>query len=101
MLSLHQELQFWWRLKLSLRTDPLQYCLPLNILFYSNKLMWFYQKTWVKLLSVSKVQSLSSIWKDQRTAWLDIAAESCRVDSSCGGNIYSQMLSRAPKLIAW
>lgn len=100
ILSFHQELQFWWRLKLLLCTDLLQYCLPLNILVFSNKPMWFYQKIWVKLLCISKVRSLSSIWKDQRRACLDIAAESCRADSSCGGNTYSQMWSRAPKLIA-
>jgi len=96
-LSLHQELQFWWRLKLSLSTDPLQYYLPLNILFCSAKLRWLYQKTWAKLLSV---RSLSCVWKEQRWAWLNIAAEGCRVDSSCGGNIYSQVLSTAPRSVA-
>lgn len=62
--------------------------------------MRFYQKTCVKLLSTSKVQSLSSIWKDKRKTWLGIVTESCRVGASCGGNISFQILSRALKLIA-
>lgn len=39
ILSFHQELQFWWRLKLFLCTDLLRYCLPLNVLVFSNKPM--------------------------------------------------------------
>lgn len=72
-----------------------------HFVFHINKSMRFHRKTWVKLLSISKVQFSEQHLEESGRACSDIPAKSCRAESSGGVSIYPQWLSRAPKAIAW